>query len=266
MNGRTHTTTGIASVLVATYGAVQLQPATHNLPAPLATVLAPPSGLLNVVNSMSSPGAGSGKGSASLSLSLDGVNEAASTATTVVTHAQAPALILVVILLIGIVGGQFPDIDQPTSTIANSGRAMGRMMHGRGIGGFFIKLLFGIINFLPHTMALIANNFFGGHRGVIHSLLAMLVVSSLIGTATYFFFGSAFYGTLFGVGYLTHLLADMLTRSGIKLLLPFSDKDFWLLPAGIRFKSDSEWQNGLVQFLALAVIAVSGWSLISVIV
>jgi len=95
---------------------------------------------------------------------------------------ELPALSLTLLglLLLGVVGGQFPDIDQPTSTIANSGRAVGRMMRQHGLLGFLVKVLFWIINFIPQTMAWIANNFFGGHRGVVHSLLAMLVARALV--------------------------------------------------------------------------------------
>jgi inner membrane protein len=179
---------------------------------------------------------------------------------------ELPTLSLTIggLLLIGIVGGQFPDIDEPHSTIANSGRAVGRMLHQHGVMGFVVKVLFWIVNFIPQTIAWVANNFFGGHRGVVHSLLAMLVVSGLVGTATYYLLGTAFYGAMFGVAYLTHLVGDMLTRSGIKLLLPFSDHSFHLLPPGVRFKADSEWQNGLVQALAGVAIAASAWVMITI--
>ena len=240
MNGRTHTITGAASVLGATCATLQFRHNISDLPAPLSNILTPP---------------------ASLTMSLDKM-------TFVAAQVELPALSLTLLglLLLGVVGGQFPDIDQPTSTIANSGRAVGRMMHQHGLLGFLVKVLFWIINFIPQTMAWIANNFFGGHRGVVHSLLAMLVVSGLVGTATYFLFGTAFYGTMFGVAYLTHLVADMFTRSGIKLLLPFSDHSFHLLPPGIRFKADSEWQNGLVQTLAMVAIVVSAWGLVTLLI
>jgi len=235
MNGRTHTITGVASVLGATYATVQFRHTICDLPAPLSTSFTPPS---------------------SLTLSLDKMTFGAA-------QVELPILsvTLLGLLLIGVVGGQFPDIDEPHSTIANSGRAVGRIMHQHGLLGVLVKVLFWIINFIPQIMAWIANNFFGGHRGVVHSLLAMLVVSGLVGTATYFLFGTAFYGAMFGVAYLTHLVADMLTRSGIKLLLPFSEHSFHILPPGIRFKSDSEWQNGLVQALALVAIIAAAYGL-----
>lgn len=83
------------------------------------------------------------------------------------------------------IGALFPDIDEPNSTI------------GRRIpGSFLVKFLF-------------------GHRGFWHSLLAAaLVYFLLLGIA------SNTIAVLFVAGYISHLLLDAMTPSGVPFLYP----------------------------------------------
>ncbi len=82
-------------------------------------------------------------------------------------------------------GALFPDIDEPNSTI------------GRRIpGSFMVKFLF-------------------GHRGFWHSLLAAaLVYLLLLGIA------SNTIAVLFVAGYISHLILDAMTPSGVPFLYP----------------------------------------------
>jgi len=57
-------------------------------------------------------------------------------------------------------------------------------------------------------------NFFFGHRKIFHSVWPALIASFLI----YLF--SPIYGLAFGIGYLAHLFADGLTKSGISPFYP----------------------------------------------
>ena len=244
---------GAASTLATAYLLTRFYPTlilnNTMLPSPLKVALTPPPQLVALFNNNGiGIGIGIGAYPTSTSQNLSG---------DILGFSQG-VLMLAGLTLLGIVAGQLPDIDQPTSTIANSGRAVGRLLKQRGILGFFVKLVFGIINILPQTLAWFANRFFSGHRGVVHSLLATMVLSIGFGYITYLTLGSAFYGLLFASAYLSHLVVDMLTRSGIKLLLPLSKHDFWLLPPGLRFKADSEWQNTFVQALAVGVIGLVG--------
>jgi membrane-bound metal-dependent hydrolase YbcI (DUF457 family) len=163
------------------------------------------------------------------------------------SHLTGALVPLGVIFLIGVVAGQLPDIDQPTSTIANSGRAMGRMFEQKGFLGFILKVLFWIINFIPQGISWIANSFLDGHRGVVHSLLALIVVTGGSGFLSYLAVGTAFYGMLIGVAYLIHLLVDSFTKSGIGYLQPFSEHNFRLLPKPLCWKSSSPFWNALMQ-------------------
>ncbi len=55
------------------------------------------------------------------------------------------------------------------------------------------------------------------HRGIMHSVFPPLVISMLI-----FYFTSLSYSTAFFTGYLSHLIADALTISGVNFLYPIS--------------------------------------------
>ena len=56
------------------------------------------------------------------------------------------------------------------------------------------------------------------HRGVIHSLLAALLISGLVGSF------NLWAGFGFLVGYISHLVADCFTKSGVRLFWPLKFK------------------------------------------
>lgn len=62
-----------------------------------------------------------------------------------------------------------------------------------------------------------------GHRGPLHSLPAALLVSLVVTVA-----GGPLLGIAAGVGYLAHILGDMLTPSGVPLLWPAIRKNIKL--------------------------------------
>lgn len=102
----------------------------------------------------------------------------------------------------GYFGGLLPDIDHPGSKI---GRAL-------------------------YPIAWVVNKIFG-HRGATHSLLALFLTSVLFILPALMLEGfSAFMYTQFaigvGVGFLSHLILDMSTKSGVPLLYPFTRKSF----------------------------------------
>jgi membrane-bound metal-dependent hydrolase YbcI (DUF457 family) len=76
------------------------------------------------------------------------------------------------------------------------------------------------------------------HRGLTHSLIAALVIAllsinlSIALTPT----GNPWWGIVWSIGYLSHLAADALTLSGLKLLQPWSQQRFWLTPRILRFR------------------------------
>lgn len=112
-------------------------------------------------------------------------------------------LIAVVPMIVGgYFGGLLPDIDHPGSKIG--------------------KRLYPI--------AWVVNKLFG-HRGATHSLLALFLTSALFLMPSLLLDGFAkFMYTQFAigvsVGFLSHLLLDMTTKSGIPLMYPFLPKSF----------------------------------------
>jgi endonuclease YncB( thermonuclease family) len=59
-----------------------------------------------------------------------------------------------------------------------------------------------------------------GHRGFLHSLLALLILTPALGLPLWWVTGQPALATAVGVGYGSHLLADMMTRGGVKLFWP----------------------------------------------
>jgi inner membrane protein len=85
-----------------------------------------------------------------------------------------------------------------------------------------------------------------GHRGVTHSLLAVVAGLAVLGTL-----GVGFAAAPLVVGYLSHLAADMLTPSGVPLLWP-NRRRFALPVCGT---------GGIVELLLVAALAaLTGWA------
>lgn len=102
------------------------------------------------------------------------------------------------------------------------------------------------------------------HRGLSHSLLGALLATLAVAILSHFgvlaaqehlpgLYGAAAFSTSvlpawltpheatagiitagFAAGYLSHILLDMMTVSGVALLLPVSDRCFWALPKALR--------------------------------
>lgn len=86
------------------------------------------------------------------------------------------------------------------------------------------------------------------HRGVI--ALAVLAVGLVLGRLT----GYPDAGLAFGLGYLSHLLADALTKTGVPLLWPLPGR-VHLLPPGLRIRT-----GGLGELLVFILTAgVMAW-------
>lgn len=82
------------------------------------------------------------------------------------------------------------------------------------------------------------------HRGPTHSLLALAAVI-IVGL-----YVNPVYGAAVAVGYVTHLLADMSTHSGIYLLWPGFRQPCWILPRPFRVST-----AGRVEMLVEALSA-----------
>jgi membrane-bound metal-dependent hydrolase YbcI (DUF457 family) len=299
MNGKTHQISGVAATLAATYLAVKGSAwVAATLPDWAAAILQPPAALLNAAGGPGPGGSTSATVPASTGTVLVGGGPAATITAGAASFGsvssldlgalmdktgQGPALgagfseaglsniasagvnlasvalLLAGIALLGLIAGQFPDIDTPDSTIANSGRAVGRLVGGRGVFGLVVRGLFWLVNLLPHTTAVIANKFFGHRGGIIHGLVGLCGTSLLVGALCAYFFHAPFVGVLFFSGYFTHLVVDSFSKSGVKWFWPLTAKSFHILPPGLRFDTGNWWHNALAQLAAGGLIVWVGF-------
>lgn len=89
------------------------------------------------------------------------------------------------------------------------------------------------------------------HRGVTHSLLTCLL---LTGGLTLLLAALPAWPTrglplAFLVGYVSHLAADGVTKTGVPLLLPLARRRFHLLPRPLRITTGGAFEQGLFQLL-----------------
>lgn len=150
------------------------------------------------------------------------------------------------------VGGLMPDIDLATSLISHDTGT------GRGQGC--------LTGFVFHWV----RRLLGGHRGLTHSVWVCLACALVLGLHL----GSLHLGdyalplnwdgalgswsdlgTAFTLGYLSHVLADMLTKEGVKLAYPFLTADIGFGPRALRF-SNGSW---LEYVWVVALVAAALW-------
>lgn len=88
------------------------------------------------------------------------------------------------------------------------------------------------------------------HRGLTHSLLALLFTSSLaMYLSTIWSSHGAWWGLCWGAGYASHLISDSWTWSGVRWLQPFSDRRFWLVPRFLRFRVGT-WRDTALRYIS----------------
>jgi membrane-bound metal-dependent hydrolase YbcI (DUF457 family) len=118
------------------------------------------------------------------------------------------------VLLANLIGGEFPDIDQPT----------GRLWAHLPLGGIFGRL------FTP---------FVGGHRHLTHSLLGFALFGFLSNLLLhylhqYILIDMGLVWIAFMIGFASHIIADGFTEEGVPLLFP--------LPFSFGFPPISRWR------------------------
>jgi membrane-bound metal-dependent hydrolase YbcI (DUF457 family) len=150
------------------------------------------------------------------------------------------------------VGGLLPDIDLASSLIA----------HDTGTGPGQGCLTGFILHWIRKAL--------GGHRGLTHSLWACLACALVLGLnlgtlhlGDYalalnwdgLLGGWSDLGTAFTLGYLSHILVDMLTKEGVKFAYPLSQAEIGFGPRALRF-SNGSWPEYV---WVVALVAATLW-------
>lgn len=152
---------------------------------------------------------------------------------------------LVALGLAAAAGSWMPDIDHSSSSVSyRTGTGRDR--------GLLNTLLF---DPLRRTM--------GGHRALTHSVWAVLAVGLVFGfqpsPASMGWPGLTPWpdiGTAFTIGYVMHILADLLTVDGVKLFWPLRKRSIRLLPRGLRFSTGSIQEYAVLALFFLAALRV----------
>jgi len=154
---------------------------------------------------------------------------------------------LPLLVIVGLVVGQLPDLDNIHSNISNLSKYTRRSLKFKTL---LSKILFWLLNIPFQLISRVVILFSGKHRGIIHSLAASIMATLVF----YLCFKSIDYSLIFFCVYLSHLVIDSFTIAGIKFLYPLSDYSFHTIP--FPFKSNSQIHNTVVIYLADIVIIV----------
>lgn len=108
-------------------------------------------------------------------------------------------------------------------------------------------------NFKPFLIPAQIVNRTEQHRGLLHSL-AGLGMMALMSSPAIIWVGWAPVAVLL-LGYASHLVADAMTKSGVRFLYP-SHVRYYLLPKSLRFTTGSLAEDALLPVLGLPVIVL----------
>ena len=164
------------------------------------------------------------------------------------------------------IGALAPDLDIADNELEELGRSEGRQAARRvrrvgrraglfwravtWIAGSVIWLVGELVSRVIEAIAALIQSV-TTHRGMTHSLLGAAVVTlvsialSVLVTST----RNPWWGLAWSAGWASHLAADALTLSGLKLLQPWSERRYWLAPPLLRFRVGS-WPDALLGAVA----------------
>ncbi len=161
--------------------------------------------------------------------------------------------------VVACIAALLPDIDEPQSLISNSPNALRKKLgKGRRPAERAARQSAGLVlraaNVVTRGLAWLVRIIAGGHRAATHVLLiaaALTVGAWFLGRAI----GFPSMWMWFGAGYLSHLVLDMMTPSGLALLWPISRGDWHLLPSFMRVQTGGGG-DATVRILLLAGAAL----------
>ena len=101
------------------------------------------------------------------------------------------------------------------------------------------------------------------HRGPLHSLTSVGVVA-LLGSIPIGIWLGWQVGLALTLGYTSHLMLDMCTKTGLPFLYP-NPKGVWVLPRNLRIVTGSDWEHIYTAVLGMLSLALLVSSLLSLV-
>lgn len=86
------------------------------------------------------------------------------------------------------------------------------------------------------------------HRGITHSLIAIVAIGAASFTAL-----PPLIGVVVVIAYLSHILADMVTVSGLPVFWPYKKESYHILPRRLRMTTNT-WPEHLISLGLVVVI------------
>ena len=176
---------------------------------------------------------------------------------------QIPTLVLFVLL--GMIAGDLPDLDEPQSVAANLPRKMISSLNDllginrRSLLGKVLYKVGEILSFPTYLLAtLIKRNL--GHRTLTHSPIFLLIGSILLVLVGNWLWQWPYFGWIFAAGVGSHLFLDFCTTRGLPLFYPLP---FFVRIAALPKADNSrlnESTSKMMQWLVLAdLLFIWGW-------
>ncbi|GAC1431755.1 MAG: hypothetical protein NVSMB65_05260 [Chloroflexota bacterium] len=167
------------------------------------------------------------------------------------------------------VGSLVPDFDEPGSLISNAPRNLGllarRMIYRLGVGplrplawvaGMIILAASAALNWVSRFFSSVFRVLALGHREGSHWLPVWAAASAGVYLLTVARLG-LWPGAGFALGFLTHLIADGLTKAGLPLV-PSTRRRLHLLPRHLRIRTGSRVETVVTVIYTLILGAVLG--------
>lgn len=170
---------------------------------------------------------------------------------------EAPEALAAV--LIGMIASLAPDLDAPHSmlksrVLANGRPAFIRVPSNRlSVIEQMVLTFFGMIEMAVRmALYLLASlpSMFLQHRAETHYFVTPMVIWIALSLVLFFTNQTQVYGIVFFVSYVSHILGDMCTKSGVPALKPFYSQTLYVLPKKLRFKTlKVVWSKGQYRYV-----------------
>lgn len=161
-------------------------------------------------------------------------------------YLKSPDLWLVLAIGVGMAASLLPDSDTPNPMIRNivqgggQPRLMNKLFYGkmrRSLTYRFLaalevlarSVLAGLLGLIPGLVK---------HRGPTHYLLTVIALTGVFWFSSVQLGWSLMFALAFAVGYLSHIWCDTMTRSGVPIFGPISQKKFYSLPFPLRLRTE----------------------------